>query len=355
MRLAQIRRYPVKGFRGHDLAGATFESGRGIPFDRHLAVLLPPLPDVATADRGTLPYLYLSRNHELARFSVDWDGGRKFSFRSPDGERVAVDTGSPSDLDGLNRVLARWFPGREGGAPRISPARPDGGYWDFSDTGLSIINLATVGEIARTAGRPIDPARFRGNLYIDGLPAWREFDLIGRRIGVGSAEFEVLRGIRRCNATSIDPESEAADFNMPAHLRKTYGHIYCGVYARVKTGGAARNGDDLRLLGDIGANPYELKAPTSPPVHEWPRFVSRSGSPSTGWNLQSTLGSWPLLKADSPAAIRIHPTVNDAAGPEKLAVQNATDCIGYSISHIPAPWTSGEQLLISGPYQREEP
>ena len=168
MRLAQIRRYPVKGFRGHDLDSARFESGRGIPFDRHLALLLPPLPDVANTDRGTLPYLYLSRNPELARFSVDWDGGEKFVFRSPDGGGVAIDTGSASDLDDLNRALARWFPDREGGAPRVALARPDGGYWDFSDTGVSVINLATVREIARTAGRPIDPNRFRGNLYIDG-------------------------------------------------------------------------------------------------------------------------------------------------------------------------------------------
>ena len=142
---------------------------------------------------------------------------------------------------------------------------------------------------------------------------------------------------------------------MPAHLRQTYGHIYCGVYARVRKGGEASSGDDVRLLGDIGANPYELTAATSPPVHEWPRFVSSSGSSKTGWRLQSTLGSWPLLTADSPAAIRIHPTVQDATGTEKLAVQDATDSNGYSLRHIPAPWTSAEDLLISGPYRQEAP
>ncbi len=353
MRVVRIRRYPVKGFRGHDVDCATFEAGRGIPFDRHLALLLPPLPDVANSDRGTLPYLYLSRNPELARFSVDWDGGQVFYFRSPDGEQLGIDAGSPSDLDCLNRALARWFPGREGGAPRISPARPDGGYWDFADTGVSIINLATVREIARTAGRAIDPLRFRGNLYVDGLPAWREFDLIGRRIGAGSAELDVLRGIRRCNATSIDPDSEAADFNMPLHLRTTYGHIFCGVYARVKCGGTARSGDDLRLLGALGANPYELRAPTSPPVHEWPRFVSLSRTLRAGWKLQSTLGGWPLLQPDGPAVIRVHPTAQGAVGSEKLALQGSAEDTWYSVPDIPAPWHAGGELLISGPYRRE--
>ncbi len=352
MRVARIRRYPVKGFRGHDLDSATFEAGRGIPFDRHLALLLPPLPDVASSDRGTLPYLYLSRNPELARFSVDWDGRDKFSFRSPDGERLVIDTRLPSDLECFNRALARWFSGREGGAPQISLARPDGGYWDFTDTGVSIINLATVREIARTAGRAIDPLRFRGNLYIDGLPAWREFDLIGRRIGAGSAEFDVLRGIRRCNATSIDPDGEAVDFNMPLHLRTAYGHIYCGVYARVKTGGIARSGDDLRLLGSLGANPYELRATTSPPVHEWPRFVSPS-SHRAGWRLESTLASWPLLQPDGPAAIRIHPTLDGSAAPEKLALQGSTGDTWYSVPDLPAPWNAEEELLISGPYRQE--
>jgi uncharacterized protein YcbX len=48
MQLARIRRYPMKGLRGTDLDRTTLEAGRGIPFDRHLAPLLPPLPDVAT-------------------------------------------------------------------------------------------------------------------------------------------------------------------------------------------------------------------------------------------------------------------------------------------------------------------
>jgi uncharacterized protein YcbX len=351
MRLARIRRYPVKGFRGHDLDRATLECDRGIPFDRHLAILIPPLPDTATTDRGRLPYFYLARNPKLAEFAVDWDGGRRFTFRSPGGERVAVDTGSPDDLYELNRALARWFADATN-PPEISPARPDGGYWDFSDTGLSIINLATVADIGRTAQRRLDPARFRGNLYIDGLPAWREFDLIGRRIRMGSVEVAILRGIRRCNATSIDPDSMTMDFNMPAHLRSAYGHIYCGVYGRVTIGGTIEKNDSLHVVGDIGADPYELKAPTSPPPHEWPRFVVASASSGGGWKLQSTLGSWPLLEPDGPAAIRLHPT---GAGSEtqKIALQRTTRSGEYEVEPLPAPWRAGDPMLISGPYRLE--
>ena len=168
--VSRLRRYPVKGLEGHDLDRVEIEAGEGMPFDRRLALLLPPVPDIVTTDRGTLPYFYLSRNPGLARYRLAWDGGSSFRLTAPEGDGVVFDAARP-DMNGpANAALQRWFEDRPTGPPILAPERRDGGYWDFSDTALSIINLETVRDISRTAGQFIDPVRFRANLYIDGLP-----------------------------------------------------------------------------------------------------------------------------------------------------------------------------------------
>ena len=50
----------------------------------------------------------------------------------------------------------------------------------FSDVAkkvVSIINLASVAAVENAAGAPVNPLRFRGNIYVAGWPAWHEFDL----------------------------------------------------------------------------------------------------------------------------------------------------------------------------------
>ena len=58
---------------------------------------------------------------------------------------------------------------------------------------VSIINLASVRALAEAAGTAIDPLRFRANLYIDGLPAWAEFESLGARWRVGEASSRCSR------------------------------------------------------------------------------------------------------------------------------------------------------------------
>ena len=80
----------------------------------------------------------------------------------------------------------------------------------FSDVArkvVSIINLASVAAIEGMVGggRPVDPLRFRGNLYVEGWPAFGEFDLVGREIAIGSARGRIVKRIVRCAATNVEP------------------------------------------------------------------------------------------------------------------------------------------------------
>ena len=110
---------------------------------------------------------------------------------------------------------------------------------------VSAINLATVAELERAIGAPVDPLRFRANLYLEGLPAWAEFDWVGREVCAGEVRLRGAERIDRCAATNVDPATGVRDLNIPAALQRRYGHIDCGVLFEVTSGGRLEVGMPL--------------------------------------------------------------------------------------------------------------
>jgi uncharacterized protein len=94
----------------------------------------------------------------------------------------------------------------------------------------------------------MDPLRFRANVYLDGLGAWGEFDLIGKKVKLGTATLEIIKRIDRCAATDVDPSTGIRDLGMVALLEQSFGHHDCGVYARIVSGGDIKKGDLLTAL-----------------------------------------------------------------------------------------------------------
>ena len=84
---------------------------------------------------------------------------------------------------------------------------------------------------------------------VTGWPAWHEFDLLGREIGIGDARVKVIKRIVRCAATDVDPSTGLRDLSIPATLQRSFGHGDCGVYAEVIAGGEIAVGDSVN--GDL--------------------------------------------------------------------------------------------------------
>ena len=116
---------------------------------------------------------------------------------------------------------------------------------------IHIVNTATVAALGAAAGITLSATRFRPNFVVTGLPAWSEFDWVGRKIRLGDvndgAILEVISRTVRCDATKVDPVngSGTEDFDVPELLRKHFPEHgpYLGVYARVVSGGQVRPGD----------------------------------------------------------------------------------------------------------------
>jgi len=293
--VAHLLRYPVKGFGPQPLDRAVLTQGHGLPGDRHLAVTSGDGP--VPADGGWTPcrsFLRLSRDPGLSLFALD-HAGPELRLHHPDGRTAAGDPDTAAGLARLDRALASWFSGEA----RLVAARA--AYWDHRDAEISIINPASVAALARAAGRQLDVGRFRGNVLLDGLPAWAELAWVGRRLRLGAAEIEVIRPIDRCRATSVDPATGRADVNLPALLNRHAGHGFCGVYARVVKDGLVMPGDPIADLGSAPAALAGAAVDTAPLPADWPRpgrILSRR---------QETADVVSLTVADPLAAVGLGP------------------------------------------------
>lgn len=245
----EIRRYPVKGLNGEAIDAAALTPGEGLPHDRRFA-----LAHAASGFDKTNPqwmpkrnFLQLMRDERLAMLesSFDTETGMLTMFR--DGRQVARgDITQPLGRSLVEQFLQAFIPQGPRGNPHIVEA-PGRMLSDDPDKYISILNLASVKDIERVARRPVDPRRFRGNLHLDGLPAWAEMSWEGKEIAIGEVRLAVVEIIGRCAATEVDPDSGERGLHMLKILQQGFGHTKCGVYARVLAGGTIAKGDPITV------------------------------------------------------------------------------------------------------------
>lgn len=247
--IARICRYPVKGLSAEDLPEVQLCAGEGLPLDRAFALARPGAP-FDPANPGWLPkrhFLMLMRDERLAALRVAYDDADgRLTIRQGGGVALAASVSTPDGRDSIERFFEALMGPELGGRPRL--VRASGHiFTDHATPYLSLINLASVQELERALGRPVDPLRFRANLYVEGLPAWAELDWPGRTLGAGAVRCRVVERIERCAATNVDPESAERDLNIPLALRQNWGHIDCGVLLQVTAGGALAPGAAIDL------------------------------------------------------------------------------------------------------------
>lgn len=248
--IADIRRYPVKGLNGESLAETMLSQGEGLPHDRRFALAHASSKFDRTAP-AWLPkrnFLTLMRDEKLAVLDTRFDADTGILTVLRDGRQVARgDITQPLGRTLIEQFLDAFLPAGPRGNPHIVEA-PGAMLSDVPDKYLSIINLASVTDIERVARAPVDPRRFRGNMHIEGAPAWAEMSWMGKTLAIGDARLEIVEPIDRCAATEVNPDTAARDLRLPLILRQGFGHILCGVYARVTQGGAIRPGDTATLV-----------------------------------------------------------------------------------------------------------
>ena len=179
-----IYRYPVKGLSPQALKRAALKPGETLPADRLYAIENGPsgFDPAAPAYFPKQRFLMLMRNERLASLRTDYDEASHTLVIHCEGREAARgDLRSAEGRLAIEAFFRRFMPKELRGPPKVL----FGDGHSFSDVAkkvVSIINLASVAAVENAAGAAVDPLRFRGNVYVEGWPAWHEFDLLGREI-----------------------------------------------------------------------------------------------------------------------------------------------------------------------------
>ena len=243
-----IYRFPVKGLSPQPMERTRLAVGQTLPADRLYAIENGPcgFDPAAPAYFPKQRFLMLMRNERLAALQTDYDeADHTLTIRWEGRQAARGDLRSKDGRLAIEAFFRRFMPKELRGPPKVL----HGEGHSFSDVAkkvVSIINLASVAAVENAVGAPVNPLRFRGNLYIAGWPAWREFDLLGAELAIGqTARLKVVKRIERCAATDVDPETGIRDLTIPRSLLKNFDHTDCGVYAEVIAAGEIGVGDPV--------------------------------------------------------------------------------------------------------------
>ena len=250
-RIDAIYRYPVKGLSPQPLARTQLAVGATLPADRLYAIEngASGFDPAAPAYFPKIRFLMLMRNERLAALRTEFDEATHTLTIGHEGREAARgDLRTPHGRAAIERFFAAEFAKELRGPPKVLFGQGHS-FSDVAKKVVSIINLASVAALAAVAGVPVHPLRFRGNLYVTGWPAWQEFELFGREIGIGSARLKPVKRIERCAATDVDPSTGIRDLTIPRTLMQSFGHTDCGIYAEVVGAGDIAVGDAITVSG----------------------------------------------------------------------------------------------------------
>jgi uncharacterized protein YcbX len=250
-RIEAIYRYPVKGLSPQARPRVRLAVGETLPCDRMYAIENGPsgFDQARPAYFPKQQFLMLMRNERLAALDARFDEASHTLSIVENGEEAARgDLRMPAGRAAIEAFFARYCEKDLHGPPKVLYAEGHS-FSDVAKKVVSVINLASVAAIEDAVGAPVDPLRFRGNVHVSGWAAWREFDLVGEIVTIGSARLRVVKRIERCAATNVEPFTGIRDMNIPRTLMKCFDHVDCGVYAEVIAPGEIAVGDSIATGG----------------------------------------------------------------------------------------------------------
>ncbi len=355
VRVEYIYRYPVKGFRAERLERGIITAGAGLAWDRAFAFTsgnLPP-PQNNTDWVQARTFIQMTVYPKLAGFSAELDESHNLlHINAPDGQTARTRLNEGED-DAVNALMNQHFTAGAQAPILLHRLANAHGHWDFTDTGVSIINLATVEWLEWVSGLTLSHLRFRGNLYVSGLEPFEEFSLAGKTVRFGSVTMKILRPALRCAATAADPWSGDTSIDLVNILRTYTGHAFCGMYAQAVHGGEIFEDDHMHGMETELFNPAGILADRTPDPVQWPRpaIVHRAGDGSISFKPEDD--SWPFIPANAGARAVLHPGLDYTREPVRLTLSERGNhevmpVSGEGLEELPG----GCRVIVSGPMER---
>jgi len=248
--VTDLWRHPIKGVGREQVKSIALEAGKTMPWDRHWAIAHQDaqvdLENPAWA--RCMNFARAARGYRLMAVSSQLDkAAGSITLTHPDLETITVNPDNAQDA----KTLVAWVT-RISDPERSLPAQvyhvPGRGMTDSGTANLSILSNASLAALSRAVGGTLDQRRFRGNIWLDGFDPWEEFSWIGKHLRIGGAEFEITEPIKRCMATTVNPDTGQSDRATLDTLQSNWEHKNFGVFGVVCKAGRIAPGDTVEVL-----------------------------------------------------------------------------------------------------------
>jgi len=245
-RIRSIYRYPIKGLSPEPMSRANLSPSQTLPGDRLYAI--ENGPSGFNPKKPYLPkarFLMLMKNERLAALRTSFDQDTHVLIVESGSRLLRGNLRTAEGRATIEAFFAQFCADELRGPPKVRHAEGHS-FSDVARKVVSIVNLASVAALEDMIGVPVNPLRFRANVYVEGWPAWNELDLVGRELTIGpDAHLKIVKRIVRCAATDVDPDTGLRDLQIPPTLMRHLGHADCGIYGEVIEGGEIAVGDEM--------------------------------------------------------------------------------------------------------------
>ena len=254
-RIASLHFSPVKSLSFNNVDSCKIRKSIGIANDRIFALtrnidlkkakLIERLPQ----ERKLHNFLTLKNSPFLNKYYFKFKNNIITLYKG-DIALVSSSVDDPVELLAISEVLLKEEPTLN--LPIFLLKNIDNPFFDtshsenYSNT-ISLININSIRDVEKKINQKIEFERFRGNLYVEGMEAWSERELINKTIKINDIKFKIKDNISRCSATNLQPNTDNITINLPTTLKKHYNHIDMGVYLFPLSDGEINVGDQIML------------------------------------------------------------------------------------------------------------
>lgn len=250
MEVAALWRYPIKSHGREALERVTLKKGLTMPWDRTWAVT----HEATKFDRNAPGWVVCrnfmtgARTPKLAGISAELDDAtRQITLHHAERPDITFCPDLPEDIAQFVEWVRPLCPEDRAAADGIVSAH-DRGMTDSPFPSISIMNMASHDAVQNALPSQIEHARWRGNIWVNGLEPWAEHEWLGREIKIGGATLKVRERIKRCAVTNTNTHTGVRDTATLDVLNNTFGHQDFGVYAEVIEGGEIVRKDQAVLI-----------------------------------------------------------------------------------------------------------
>lgn len=240
--VTEIWRHPIKSHGREALDTVTVAAGGTIPFDRVWAVAHERSKADGSEWVSCGHFCRVAKLPSLMAITARFDEERsRITLSHPDLPDLTFDP------DGDSMAFLDWAQTlvlEDSLRPaRLIKARAQA-FTDSDFPSVTLCNHASHRAVEQRVGQPLSHLRWRGNIWIDGLAPWEEFDWEGREVRIGEAVLRVRERTDRCKSTHSNPATGKRDVDVLSAL-DSWGHQDFSVRAEVIRGGAIKTGDEV--------------------------------------------------------------------------------------------------------------